>query len=67
MDKCVFELELNGQCIALTEKQCVGCNFHKTKEELEEGRKMAIDRINSLSPEEVTRIRRKYYTSKGLR
>lgn len=61
MDKCAFDL--GRKCIALNARQCVGCNFYKTPEELEERRGEAARRINTLPPEEKNYIRHKYYGS----
>lgn len=51
MSNCAFELNKRS-CSALTKKQCVGCHFRKTAEELEAGRKKARERIASLSAAE---------------
>lgn len=50
MNNCVFAR--GNECDALKTKQCAGCSFCKTKEELIEGRQKAVDRINNL-PEKV--------------
>lgn len=47
MDKCFAENK--DKCTALRIKKCEDCNFFKTKEEAEEGRNKAINRIKSLS------------------
>ena len=60
MKVCAFE---NGtECNALNEKQCVGCPFRKTHEELEAGRAKARNRLQSLPKATQNQIRRKYYT-----
>lgn len=46
MNDCAFEK--GNICTALREKTCKGCTFMKTKEELIEGRKRAMDRIHNL-------------------
>lgn len=45
--KCVFERS-DTYCSVLVIKQCLGCNFCKTPEQLEESRKRSEARINSL-------------------
>lgn len=62
MNKCVFDEE--DKCRALNEKDCDGCRFYKTKEELTEGREKAAERIAQLAPEHRDYIRRTYYGSK---
>ena len=60
MKICVFD---NGEeCDALREKNCVGCPFRKTPEELKEGRRKAFERIEKLPLAERIVIHRKYYT-----
>lgn len=49
MDKCFAENK--GRCMALKVKNCNGCVFYKTKDEAEEGRNKAIERIMSLDKE----------------
>lgn len=59
MNDCVFN---NGdECTALKAKQCEGCVFRKTKEELIAGRTKAINRINNLPERTRARIIRTYY------
>lgn len=63
MSKCTFE---HGEhCSALTEKNCKGCNFRKTEEELESGRKKAQVRLLMLPSFKLSAIRHKYY--KGMK
>ena len=59
MNKCAFDRD--GMCTALSEKQCVGCRFRKTEEELKEGRQKATERLISLPQSTQIRIARKYY------
>lgn len=59
MSNCVFQKE--EECLALKEKQCLGCTFHKTSEELAEGRQKATRHINSLPEHIKKKIARKYY------
>lgn len=54
----------NRECIALKETKCKDCNFYKTKKEVEEGRKKAIERIKSLDKETRERINETYYDGK---
>lgn len=61
MDKCAFDK--GYKCSALTSKMCAGCKFRKTKQELEEGRRKAMERIQE-SPNR-DRIIEKYYS--GMR
>ena len=62
MNNCAFD---NGnKCIALCKKQCVGCTFRKTEEEVQEGRRKAKERIKRLPLITRIYITRKYY-SKG--
>ena len=44
--ECVFDKD--GRCSALTSKMCVGCRFKKTKQELDAGRRKALERISTL-------------------
>jgi hypothetical protein len=55
--KCAFDRIY--QCAALTHKECVGCRFRKTQEELDEGRERAEDRIMSLPDDVQDRIAKK--------
>lgn len=57
--KCAFEL--GNKCVALTTKECEGCNFRKTQAEIEKGRKKAKKRFNSLPEELQTYIKEKYF------
>ena len=59
MNDCAFN---NGKkCSALTKKQCKGCRFKKTTEELNEGRQKAKERIRKLPLDIRLHITRKYY------
>lgn len=58
-NKCVFERN-EYSCSALNEKDCKGCRFFKTPEELKRGRDKADDRIASLPEEQQDRIKKKY-------
>lgn len=59
MDKCFAYI--NRGCMALKVRECNNCNFFKTKEEAEEGKQKAIDRINSLDKEKRDLIKETYY------
>ena len=62
-NKCAFEV--NGQhCTALSVKDCAGCVFFKTYDELERGRERADNRIDKLPEEQQDHIKQKY---KGMR
>ena len=64
MTKCAFDFE--DSCKALKEKNCRGCHFYKTQEELEKGRRDATQKVSKLSPEERNYIRHKYYDGRGM-
>lgn len=59
MNNCAFNK--GHSCIALREKDCVGCAFYKTREQLVEGRHRAMDRINALPKTKKYYIIHKYY------
>lgn len=46
MEKCAFDRDFD--CSALVHKQCEGCPFYKTVEQLEQGRKASIARLVTL-------------------
>lgn len=54
--KCVFDGE--DVCFALVTKDCNGCGFRKTEEELRYGRRKAIEKI--LRKPNANEIIRKY-------
>ena len=59
MNKCAFD---NGcKCMALEEKQCLGCSFRKSQEELVSGRQKAAKRVVNLPDKIRVHILRKYY------
>ena len=62
MDKCFAES--NDRCRALKIKDCGGCRFYKTKEEAEQSKKKALDRIMSLDEEVRRNIIDTYYNGK---
>lgn len=59
MIDCCFKSSMG--CTALRDSRCEGCGFKKTKEELAEGRRRALDRVLSLPDEQRIHIVRKYY------
>lgn len=59
MNNCAFDRD--KFCAALKEKQCEGCAFYKTKEELIEGRQKAAERLDNLPIRQKIHIARKYY------
>jgi uncharacterized protein (UPF0179 family) len=59
MGKCAFDLD--KKCAALTKKDCKGCRFRKTKEELEEGRSKARERIIGMAPHVKNCLVNKYH------
>ena len=58
MYECAFDR--GEECAALKYKECKGCHFRKTKEELEEGREKARKRIESMPFVEREHIKQKY-------
>lgn len=62
MTECVFDNIKN--CVALIEKSCANCSFCKTKVELSEGRKAALEHIRRLSEEKFQYINEKYHNGK---
>lgn len=58
---CAFRLN-EKKCSVLTKKACFRCPFQKTKEELEEGRAKAEERIKSLPSKAQREIHDKYYS-----
>lgn len=59
MNKCAFDCD--NSCSALTKKQCIGCRFRKTEQELKESRYKVADRLDSLPERQQIHIARKYY------
>lgn len=59
MSNCAFELNKRS-CSALTKKQCVGCHFRKTAEELEAGRERSRELLKKLTPQERASIKERY-------
>lgn len=60
MVDCAFKR--GRYCCALKEKYCKNCTFKKTVFELEEGRRLARERIYSLPVEQQNHIREKYHS-----
>ena len=58
-ERCAFDR--GEDCGALKEKVCLGCNFYKTQEELDEGRDKAAVRVAELEPVHRRNIGEKYY------
>ena len=67
MKVCAFKKDKG--CTVLNRDTCKGCTFFKTERQLEEGRKKARERVNSLPDEVKHHIKHKYYGSepKGAR
>lgn len=64
MEKCVFE---HGEyCEALTCKECKGCSFRKTEEELNKGRRKVLCRLYMLPASKKRYISSKYHKGKRL-
>ena len=59
MEKCTFDK--GDKCVALTEHDCEGCPFRKTKEELLAGRRKARAMLEKLPKEKRDTIEDKYY------
>lgn len=59
MTKCTFDK--GDTCFALTEHDCEGCPFRKTKDELLAGRRKARARLEDLPKEKREAIENKYY------
>jgi hypothetical protein len=64
MDKCAFDLG-KRKCSALTTKNCVGCKFCKSTEELKEGREKATERLMTLDKATFDYINDKYSARAG--
>lgn len=64
MDKCAFDLG-KRKCSALTTKNCVGCKFCKSTEELREGREKATARLMTLDMVTLKHIKAKYYCGRS--
>lgn len=59
-DRCAFD-EGKKRCRALNKKECQGCTFFKTEEELAAGREKAGERIKSLGVDEQIAIDKIYH------
>lgn len=59
MEKCFAET--GNYCKALKERQCEGCNFYRTRKEVEFSRDRAIKRIDSLPKTTRMYIYDKYF------
>lgn len=59
MNNCTFDK--GDKCVALTERDCEGCPFRKTKEELIKGRRKAKAMLEKLPEEQREAIKNKYY------
>lgn len=56
--KCAFD---RGEyCDALVARECNGCSFCKTQDELDRGRERADDRIDTLPEDVKDKISKKY-------
>ena len=60
MNKCAFDKD--GKCSALNKKDCKGCSFYKTEEEVRIGREKATARIKTLPKDIQRHIKLKYYS-----
>ena len=65
MEKCTFDRGYD--CVALKKRDCDGCPFHKTKEELLEGRRRARARREKLPAYQREAIEEKYYEKNDVR
>lgn len=59
MNNCTFDK--GDKCTALNARNCEGCAFRKTKEELNEGREKAKAMLDRLPKEQYEAIKNKYY------
>lgn len=59
INECAFKMN-EYRCAALSVKDCAGCVFFKTEEELDRGREKAADRIDKLPEDQQDHIRQKY-------
>ena len=66
MGECAFDAG-KKRCSALKSKECQGCRFYKTAEELIEGHEKAMNRLITLDRELLNHIKRKYYTTKHFK
>lgn len=64
MNKCVFDF--GDRCKCLKVKECSGCHFYKTEEQLNEGRDKATVRVAGLAPKPRHHIRNKYYGGRSV-
>lgn len=62
---CAFKMN-NNKCSILTKKSCMRCNFFKTIEEVEQGRKDSEERIRRLSEPKRREIFYKYKFSTSI-
>lgn len=62
MIKCTFDKGDRG-CSALISKQCSGCAFYKTEQELRDGRRKSAERLESLP--NGKELKEKYYSEEG--
>lgn len=65
MEKCTFDK--GDKCVALTDHDCEGCPFRKTKEELLAGRRRARAMREKLPKEQREAIEEKYYGRDSVR
>lgn len=65
MNKCAFDL--GKKCYALKAKECPGCGFRKSEEELVAGKERASRRVATLPAEHQLNIKQKYYGCRGTR
>ena len=59
MGECAFARE--DECVALNDKECEGCVFRKTREELMAGRQKFFDRLPKLPRVQQIHILETYY------
>ena len=63
-ERCAFKIN-DRKCSALTKKACMRCHFYKTLADVEEGRKKAEERIQSLPIKTQRAIIDKYILGNG--
>jgi hypothetical protein len=63
MDACAFD-KGKRTCAALNVKNCDGCKFRKSEEELIRGRERAAARVKTFTKEYRAHIKARYYSQK---
>lgn len=61
-ERCAFDLD--EKCSALLVKDCKGCTFYKTKEQLKAGREKATERLMTMDRNFLDYVKGKYYNQR---